>query len=254
LPEIELNGVTIHYVVEGAGPDAILFIHGLGENLESWRSQITYFSDSCKTIAIDLRGHGKSGTSKKRIGMDDFADDAIGLLNHLGVTKAHFCGLSLGGLVIFQTYKKRPDLFKSMTLVGCRPQFPPAQTAALESMSMSIIGEEVATFALAANASDALRAEVAKMTADTNKDAYLQSAAATSMLSYLDLLPEVKAPTLIIVGDLDIVAPPDSAELMHKNIRDSALKIMRGVGHLPNRESPEEFNSALKEFLDSLQR
>ena len=252
MPQVEINGVKINYIAEGEGSETIIFIHGLGEFLESWEYQIEFFSRGYKIVALDLRGHGKSGVPKKKIEIVDFAEDVKGLMDHLGIKKAHFCGLSMGALVIFEVYKKYPDYFLSMILVAARHQFPPAQTAALEGMSMEIIGAEVATFALASSAPESLREEVAKMVAGTRKDVYLQSAEATSMLNYTDLLPKIKVPTLIIVGDLDIVTPVNSAETLNKDIHGSILQIIRGVGHLPNRENPEKFNNILKEFLNKL--
>ena len=115
--------------------------------------------------------------------------------------------------MVFEVYRRYPDSFLSMILVATRPRYPPAQPAALEGMSMEIIGEEVATFALAASAPESLREEVGKMIAGTRKDIYIQSAEATSMLNYTDLLAKIRVPTLIIVGDRDIVTPVDSAEL-----------------------------------------
>jgi pimeloyl-ACP methyl ester carboxylesterase len=254
LPEVQLDGTKINYVAEGKGTETIVFVHGLGENLNSWRQQLNYFSKDFKVVAIDLRGHGRSGAGKKKVEIADFANDVIGLLNHLGIKKAHFCGLSLGGLVVFEAYRKDPTHFSCMILVGTRHKFPPAQTSALEGMSMTIIGEEVATFALAANAPESLRREVAKMTADTNKESYIQSAQASSMLDYTDILSKIKVPTLIIVGDKDIVAPVNAAEKMKESISESTLRVMPGVGHLPNRENPEAFNAIVKEFLESIRK
>jgi len=249
LPQVEINGVKINYVFEGTGFETIIFIHGLGESLESWRHQINFFSKKFKVIALDLRGHGKSSIPKKKIEIGDFAEDVKGLLDHLGIKKAHFCGLSMGALVLFEMYKRYTDYFLSMILVAARHKFPPAQTAVLEGMSMEIIGAEVATFALAANAPEQLKEEVAKMIAGTKKDAYIQSAEATSMLDYSELLPKIKVPTLIIVGELDIVTPVSSAEIINKSIQGSILQIIPGVGHLPNREASEKFNNLLDEFL-----
>lgn len=254
MPQIEINNVKINYVIEGQGEEAIIFIHGIGENLESWRYQIQFFSAKFKVVALDLRGHGKSSAPKKKIEIKDFALDVKALLDHLGIKKAHFCGLSMGALVVFEMYKLHSEYFLSMILVAARHQFPPAQTAALEGMSMEIIGEEVATFALAARAPEELRREVAKMIANTRKDMFIQSAEATSMLNYAELLPTIKVPTLIVVGDLDIVTPVASAEQIRKSISGSVLKIMKGIGHLPNRENPDEFNNILKEFLSSLKK
>ncbi|MEM3577479.1 MAG: alpha/beta fold hydrolase [Candidatus Bathyarchaeia archaeon] len=252
MPQVEINGIKINYVFEGTGFETIAFIHGLGESLESWRNQINFFSKKFKVVALDLRGHGKSSIPKKRIEIGDFAEDVKGLLDHLGIKKAHFCGLSMGALVLFEMYKRYPDYFLSMILVASRHKFPPAQTAVLEGMSMEIIGAEVATFALAANAPEQLKEEVAKMIAGTKKDVYIQSAEATSMLDYSELLPKIKVPTLIIVGDLDIVTPVSSAETINKSIKGSILQIIPSVGHLPNREAPEKFNNLLEEFLQKI--
>jgi pimeloyl-ACP methyl ester carboxylesterase len=254
LPQVEVNGVKINYIVEGDMPTALVFIHGLGEYLESWKNQITFFSKDYRVVALDLRGHGKSAVPKKRIEIGDFAADVKGLIDHLRIKNAYFCGLSMGALVVLELYKKHPEYFLGVILVAARHQFPPVQTGALEGMRMEILGEEVATFALAANAPEALRNEVAKMVAATNKSAYLQSAEATSMLDYSEVLSIVKVPTLIVVGDLDIVTPVDSAQTINKAIAGSVLKIMHGVGHLPNRERPEEFNNTLKEFLYTIKK
>jgi len=254
LPEVEINGVKINYVATGKGTEAIVFVHGLGENLESWKHQLETFSKVFKVVALDLRGHGKSGVPKKKIEIGDFAEDIRGLLGKLDIRKAHFCGLSMGALVLFELYKRHPDCFLSMILVATRHRYPPAQTGALEGMNMEIIGEEVATFALAASAPESLKEEVAKMIADTKKDIYLQSAEATCMIDYADLLPKIMVPTLIVVGDLDIVTPVDSAEILKKDISKSTLKIMRGTGHLPNIEKPQEFNKILQAFLDTIEK
>ena len=254
LPEVEISGVKINYVATGKGTEVIVFIHGLGENLRSWKHQLESFSKAFQVVALDLRGHGKSSVPKKKIEIGDFAEDVRGLLENLDIKKAHFCGLSMGALVLFELYKKHPDCFLSMILVATRHRYPPAQTAALEGMNMEIIGEEVATFALAASAPESLKEEVAKMIADTKKDIYLQSAEATCMIDYADLLPKIKVPTLIVVGDLDIVTPIDSAEILNQVIPKSTLKIMRGTSHLPNIEKPQEFNNILQAFLDTLEK
>jgi len=208
----------------------------------------------CSTADEAARKCVLSKVPQKRIEIGDFAADVKGLIDYLGIKNAYFCGLSMGALVVLELYKRHAGSFLGMILVAARHQFPPAQTEALEGMSMEILGEEVATFALAANAPEALRNEVAKMVAATNKSAYLQSAETTSMLDYSEVLSSVRVPTLIIVGDLDIVTPVDSAQTINKAIARSVLKIMHGVGHLPNRERPLEFNNTLKEFLDTVRK
>lgn len=252
MPKVKINDVDINYTVKGEAAENIVFIHGLGENIKSWKHQLRYFSKSFTVIALDLRGHGKSGIPEKRIEMQDFSKDVIGLLNYLEIKDAHFCGLSMGALLIFETYKKYPNRFSSMILVSTRPCYPPTETGVLEGVTMEEIGKAVAGFALAPSAAQMLKEETAKMISQTRKDMYIQSAEASSLVDYTGLLLNIKVPTLIIVGELDVVTPLNHAKLLNKLIQTSTLEIMAGVGHLPNRENPEGFNKILEAFLNKI--
>jgi pimeloyl-ACP methyl ester carboxylesterase len=242
----------LNFASKGEG-QAIIFVHGLGESLESWVEQIEHFgAEGYKAIALDLRGHGSSEAGEARIEMEGFASDLFEVMRQLSVERAHFCGLSMGGLVVLEAYKNKPEAFLSMILVSTLPQYPPAQTQALEKMSMKDLGEQLANFAVGPTASTELKKEVAKVISSTNKTAYVQSAETACAQDYTPLLPSIKVPVLIISGELDYVAPPEAAKFMQKRIPDSKVMVVRQARHLPNREYPKEFDRLLDEFLKTV--
>ena len=242
----------LNFVSKGEGR-ALVFVHGLGESLDSWAEQIDYFSTlGFQVLAIDLRGHGKSEAGPEKIEIKGFSEDILELLKPLSIFKSHFCGLSLGALVILETYKQVPEAFLSMTLVSTLPQYPPAQTQALENMSMSEVGDQVASAAVGPSASVDLKRRIANVIASTSKRVYIESAESACAQDYTSMLPSIKVPVLLVSGELDYITPPESAMFMQKRIVGSKLEKIRGVGHLPNRENPDEFNKVLFNFLKSV--
>jgi pimeloyl-ACP methyl ester carboxylesterase len=240
--------VKPNFVTKGEG-DTILFVHGLGESLESWSKQVDFFgSQGFRAVALDLRGHGHSQTNEK-IEMEGFSDDVFEVLNALSVERAHLCGLSMGALVVMDAYRRNAKSFLSMTLVSTLPQYPPAQTQALENMSMAEIGDQVASAAVGPSASVELKKNIARVVASTDKKSYIQSAETACAQDYTSMLGSIRVPTLLVAGDLDYITPPEAAMFMQKRIANSQLSVIRGVGHLPNRENPNEFNGIMLEFL-----
>jgi len=239
----------LNFVTKGEGP-AIVFVHGLGECLKSWSEQVEHFSSGgFKAVAFDLRGHGRSEAGEARIEMEGFADDLFEVMGQLSIEKAHFCGLSMGGLVVLEAYKRRPETFLSMTLASTLPQYPPAQTQAMEKMSMKDLGEQLANFAVGPAASTELKKDIARVIASTDKTAYIQSAETACAQDYTSLLPSIRVPVLLISGELDYVAPPEAAKFIQKRIPNSEMVIVKQARHLPNREFPKEFDKLLDEFL-----
>lgn len=102
-----------HYLDMGKGEPLVL-IHGLGSKKEMWKNQFE-LSESNRLIIPDLLGHGESNEVEK-ISMPNFAKNIIGLLDQLGIESAHFCGISLGGMVVQEVYRLFPERVRSMIL------------------------------------------------------------------------------------------------------------------------------------------
>jgi pimeloyl-ACP methyl ester carboxylesterase len=251
----KVNGTEIAYVERGKGKNTIVFVHGLGENKESWRYQTEHFSKKTRTIAVDLRGHGESGDSN--ISLDIFVEDLRALIDKLGAKEIILCGLSMGGAISMAFYSKYPERVKAMVLSDTSSGFS-RETAErmlsqrmdyIENKGMEELGKFIANGALTENASEDLREEVRKMFA-SNKIGPYKEATKVAILSNLDdVLPTIKVPVLIMVGEKDRTTPVELAKHLNERINGSELRIIPGAAHLTKLEKPELFNSYMEEFL-----
>lgn len=243
------DGVRIHYVVSGNGIP-VVFVHGLGESYETWKPQIEFFpKHGFEVIALDLRGHGDSEIPRERVTMEGFATDVETVLDAEGVSRAAMVGYSMGALVLLTLYKRAPQRFEKLVLEATAPEYPPAMTELLENMSMHEIALQVAEFAVSPTAPQELKRDIYRIISRTDKRVYIQSAETATERSYRDIMASLEVPTLLISGELDYISPPEVVEEMSQLIRDSQKVVLRGVGHMPHRESPDEYNRILLEFL-----
>jgi 3-oxoadipate enol-lactonase len=252
-PCLELN-----YFDEGLG-EAIILVHGLGEEGLSWRLQIEEFSQHYRVIAPDLRGHGASGhRDDEIITLKRFADDIIALVRHLGVGQAHFCGMSLGGLVVLEIFCRYPNLVKSITLADTAVFFPPPdplqeRLELLDRLGLVEWAKLVPYIYLRPGASSAQKAEVAAMVSNNRLAPYRQSVVATFTADYRWLLPLVDVPTLILVGEEDQIVSPGIARYTHRSIPGSTLRVIPRAGHLSNLDNPQAFAAEVLAHLARLQ-
>ena len=114
---------------------------------------------------------------------------------------------------------------------------------------MAEVGEQVASAAVSPTASAELKKKIAKTVASTSKRVYIESAETACAQDYTLMLQDIQVPVLLVAGDLDFITPPEAAKFMQKRIPNARLAVIRGAGHLPNREKPIEFDRVLLEFL-----
>lgn len=257
-----INGINMYYEDRGQGP-AFVFIHGLGENAPSWRFQTDFFSSSFRTIAMDLRGHGRSEDGTVPITLDLFANDVISLLDYLDIPKAHFIGHSMGGVILQEIAARYPERILSLILSSTAGYFePPANTTNLElrlqridTMPMSEIGALIAKVACAPDFEErepAIFAEIKETFQQNRTIPYRQATLATfgtDLADHRAASVQIKVPTFMMVGELDVTTPlADSFNLL-KLIPGSKLQILRNAAHLTKYEVPQEYNRAVAEFL-----
>lgn len=251
--------IELSYDDQGSG-EVVVLIHGLGENRASWRGQISDLARDWRVIAADLRGHGQSGYRlEEPITMKAFADDVSSLLKNLGLDQAHFCGLSMGGLIGLEIFCRYRPLIKSLVLADTAPFYPPPhlleeRLRLLDSMEMADWGRLVANLALRPMAPPALREDVAQMFAANERAPYRQALIATFTSDYRWILPLIDVPTLILTGEEDQVTPVGLAMYLNLHIRNSILKVIPGAAHISNLENPLEFNRNLREHLEKCRR
>ena len=249
------------YDVAGDGT-AVVLLHGYPFNRTMWREQAEALSADYKVIAPDLRGHGETEATKDAT-MDEMAHDVAALLDELGVERASICGLSMGGYVTFSFYRLFPQRVQSLILADTRPQADTEETVRARHEQAQKISEEgmkaVADSLLQkvlAPATIRERGEIVNRvremilgTKPAGAVAALRGMAKRKDHSYL--LERILAPSLVIVGSHDQITPPEVAEKMRRDIPGSHLEIIESAGHLSNIENPNQFNDAVKKFLDA---
>ncbi|HWR39892.1 MAG TPA: alpha/beta hydrolase [Patescibacteria group bacterium] len=251
-----VNGIQMYYEEQGQGP-ALVFIHGLGENASSWKFQKEYFSKTFRVVVMDLRGHGQSGDGEEFITMEWFAKDVLDLLTSLGISRAHFVGHSMGGLIIQQIAAQYPERIATMTLSDAAGFYPPPfattgleeRLKRLETLSMNEVAEAIANVACRAGIPEAEKISVRDMFAANRREPYRQSTISTLKADYREFHSKMKAPTFLLVGELDVTTPLDYAQFLNKAITGSKLEIIPDAAHMTKMENPAFYNRALAEFL-----
>jgi len=251
-PCLELN-----YLEQGAGEPLVL-IHGLGGNADNWRGQMEALAPYCRVIALDLRGHGQSGyRADEPVSVRVFAADVIGLLDQLGIARAHFCGLFMGGMIVLEIFVRQPFRISSLILADTTAFFPPPQALAailrhFDNLDMARWSQVMASLLLRRQAPNEQKQEVARMLAANRRDLYRQGLIAAFEGDYRWMLSQIDLPTLVLVGEEDQATPIGYARLLHENIRNSVLQVIPEAGHYSSLENPAAFNRQLITHLQDV--
>jgi pimeloyl-ACP methyl ester carboxylesterase len=260
-----IRGIEIAYDDLGSGP-AVVLLHGYPFNRTMWREQVAALKDDYRVITPDLRGLGESSAGEEsQASIDGMAEDLAALLDELEMKRVVLGGLSMGGYVAFAFYRRFSRRVRALVLADTRPQADTqegrrgreeqAQKILKEGMKSIADGflEKVLTPATLSEKSG-IKERVHEMILTTKPEGAAAALRAMAVRrDQTDLLPEIIAPTLIIVGSEDKLTPRAEAALMHSEIAGSRLEVIEGASHLSNLEQPVEFNRALKSFLDALQ-
>ncbi|MDT5061665.1 MAG: hypothetical protein QOH63_2124 [Acidobacteriota bacterium] len=260
-----VRGIEMAYEDVGSGP-AVVLLHGYPFNCSMWREQVETLKEHYRLIAPDLRGHGETSATQEPATMDEMAQDVAALLDELEIKRTIMCGLSMGGYVALAFYRRfGQERVRALILADTRSQADTTearrnreeQAEKILKQGMSSIADDFlkkvltpATLSQHPEITERVR-QMVVTTKPQGAAAALRGMAVRQ--DQTNFLPEVIAPTLIIVGSEDQLMPPVDAEMMHREIRGSRLQIIEGASHLSNLERPAEFNRALKNFLDALQ-
>jgi 3-oxoadipate enol-lactonase len=261
----QVQGVTIAYDDQGAGLP-IVFLHAFPLNRSMWSEQVAALSRGFRAIAIDLRGHGESDAPFWRYSLEQYALDVKELLAGLGIRKALFVGLSMGGYLEFALYRLYPDLMLGVVLADTR-----AEADKPEQIQWRYeLAQRTAAMGPAAVIAEMLPKLLAPKTYERNPDlvARVKSMQAAAPVPGIigdliaiaerpdstDLLPFMTIPALVIVGQEDVLTTPADAERIATGIHGAQLIVIPNAGHLSNLEQPERFTSAIEAFATGLQK
>lgn len=261
------KGIRIAYDDVGEGSDVLLLVHGHPFNRSMWAPQVEAFRDSgWRVIVPDLRGYGDSTVVPGKTPLAVFADDLAAVLDDRAIESVVIGGLSMGGQIAMEFCRRFPSRVRGLLLAATFPQAETddgrqrrnAMADRLVREGMSPYAEEALPKMLAPGSIEALpdvAAHVLSMMRATNPEgaaAALRGRAERP--SYEDTLGRIDVPAVVIIGDEDAFTTRGDAELMRDLLRGAELVWLPGIGHMPNLEAPEAFNSALARLLERVMR
>ena len=267
MPKVEVGNVGLYYEEHGAGEPLVL-VPGFGTGLWIWYRQIPALAERFRVIAFDPRGVARSDKPDEPVTMRGYADDVAALLEALNVERAHVLGASFGGFVAQEFALAHASSTRSLVLCCTsfggprhRPPAPEtlqaiASTKGLnteervrENLLLAFSREFVANEPEEVERVIALRAEN-----DVPEYAYLRQLQAAMAFDAEERVANIEAPTLVLTGDADVIVPHENSVNLAARIPGARLRIVEGGSHTFFIERPGEFNSAVMEFIESLDK
>jgi pimeloyl-ACP methyl ester carboxylesterase len=260
----DLNGAQFYYEVAGAGHPLILLHEGIADS-RMWDDQFHVFAKKYTVVRYDARGYGQT---KMVAGPFSRHGDLLGLMDYLGIERAYLLGCSMGGATIIDFALEHPERVAAL-IPGCSGlggyQFTgeePPQWTELEAAYKAKDFERAAELEVQIwvdgphRTPDQVDARIRDRVRDMNTIA-LATPDDLGIEQKLDppaigRLSEIRAPTLVIYGDLDDPNIPAIADLLAKGIPGAKKVVIPGTAHVPNMERPDEFNSLVLNFLNPL--
>jgi 3-oxoadipate enol-lactonase len=253
-----MPAVDVHHLVTGP-PDApvVVLSNSLGSDHRMWDAQVAGLSEHFRVARYDTRGHGRSPVPQGNYTIDDLTDDVVALLDRLGVDRAHFVGLSLGGMTGLRLAAREPDRVDRLVVLCTAAHLPPAKgwtdrAATVRASGTAAVADAVVarwfTAAYLAGHDDVREANVA-MVAATPREGYAACCHAIAAMDQRETLSDIAAPTLAIAGADDPATPPPFLEEIADGVKDGRLLVVPDSAHLANAQQPEAITTAIIEHL-----
>ncbi len=260
MPTARVNDITVNYEIYGEGQPLIL-INGLADDLSSWAFQVQEFAKHYQTIVFDNRGIGGTDKPVGPYTTAQMAADARGLLDALGIQRAHVLGVSMGGMIAQEFALAFPDRVDKL-LLCCTCSEPSAFDLRLYKIwetTAPILGlprmmREVLLWCFTPEffqqhpeSADEFEAALSGITQPV--EAYLAQLHSIQVHNATARLGRISAPTLVLGAPKDLIFPPDQSHQLHDGIPGSELAFTEHGGHAYLWEVPDEFNAAVLNFL-----
>jgi len=265
MPRRKVNDIEIFYEIHGDGNPVVL-IMGLRRNTEWWYCQIPTLSKHFKVLAFDNRGAGRTEKPKLDYSIRLFADDTAGLIESLGMKKAHILGLSMGGYIAQELAINYPHIVKSLILACTGPGGERAVLMSSERLKKftandGLPPEQILRKDMDIYFSDKFITEHPEKISEFIEislryyqppDAFERQFAACLKHDTFKHLKHITMPTLIMSGDDDPLVPPENSQILKELIPHAELILFPGKRHCFFIEEPEKFNQTVTSFLRSI--
>lgn len=255
----DVNGARLHYEIAGEGPPLVLLHAGIADG-RMWNPQMPALAERFRVLRYDARGYGRSDMPP---GPFTRHEDLRGLLRRLGFERAALVGASMGGATALDFALEYPELAAVLVLVGSGlggyqfsdsfKQYDEAEEAALERGDLDAVVEINLRQWVdgPTRTPETVNPEVRTAVARMIRDASTSTEGRPRRLNppAIERLAEVRAPTLVLVGDLDVPDMLTVADTLTAGIPGARRAVIHGAAHLPSMERPEEFTRLVLDFL-----
>jgi pimeloyl-ACP methyl ester carboxylesterase len=263
MPRITSGDAEIFYEVLGSGPPIVL-LHPFPASHELWKPTTQALVSHYGVILPNLRGHGESGVGEGPATMEKHAADLARVLDHEGVQRTPFVGVSIGGYILFEFWRKYRSRVEALVLCNTKAQAdtPEARAGRLqaaadvmergtepffESMLPKLLGKTTHR-----TRPDLVEGALRMMRKMSPEGVALVQQGMAERPDSVETLKTINVPTLIVTGDEDILTGVADADLMRQNIPGSQMKVIAKAGHYSPWEQPEEVGTLLRQFLDAV--
>jgi pimeloyl-ACP methyl ester carboxylesterase len=263
MPSIDRNGVKIHFDDVGTGPPIVMG-HSILCSGEMWMYQVPRFAERYRAINIDQRGHGKSVPATGPYELSDMVEDAIAVLDHLGIERAVWAGLSMGGMVAMHAAIAHPSRVSALVLLdthaGAETLYKKIKYRAMSIGTKAFGIRPLFPAVVPLLFGRTTRADNTALIEEwKGKTASIDVPSVTRAVSVLVKRPSivgklagVTVPALVIVGEEDASLPPPISREIADALPNASLVVVPGAGHLSALEKPDAVTEAMLGFLESL--
>ena len=267
MPTIRSNDIDIYYEEHGSG-EPLLLIMGWGCNAATWKPQVPGLAERFRVITFDNRGVGRSSAPKQSYTVPQMARDTAGLLDALGIERAHVFGISMGGMIAQELALTHPERVDSL-LLGCTS--PGSRRAAGQRELLKNIAEFNDTVGSDGPSLEWFQDFIKRLWTDgaiSRSDTYLQDfvfsmirfpptphglhnqSYAVAMHDTYDRLPYIQQPTLVMTGDKDGLIDCENSLILAGRIPRADLMIFPGLKHAFHLEAAARVNTVIIDFID----
>jgi 3-oxoadipate enol-lactonase len=258
MPYLQRNGFRIYYHWDGDEHAPVLILsHSLGADHRMWEPQVEMLKEHFHILRYDHPGHGESDVRPRKATIADFGADVLALMDNLGIERANFCGLSLGGMTGLWLGANAPQRFARLVISSACAHFD--DTSRLRWRIVTIrrdgrldaITESVLNVWFTPAFREREREQmvgIEKMFLTTQVEGYAATAETVCELDLRDDLARISVPTLVIYGSDDHATTPAQNRFLQANI-PGAREVCVTAAHLANVESPNDFSNAVCGFL-----
>ena len=260
MPLINVNDVNLYYELHGPEhADVIVLSNGIFMSTASWGYQVAALKQHFRVLVYDCRGMWKSDHPAGPYSMEQHADDLAALLHALDITVAHIAGISYGGEISMTFALKYPEMVRSLIVSSSVSQIDPLLMAIGQSWAVAMQTKDAKTlfsvtlpYNFSENyiqANQELLAATGKKYEQMDFESVSELMAAFIKLELTGELKKIVAPTLVVVGEEDLLKPRKYSEIITREIPNSELLIIPHAAHAVCIEKPGEFNTAVLGFL-----